>query len=95
MIDVQSSQRQVRKKYTPVNGCTHQPSFMQVLAIFFMVAIIALQANIVSLIADISHAILTTMMALSYIILLLIIYDYIKMIIIDPVDPRLLDEPFK
>lgn len=91
MIDVQSSQRQVRKKYTTVNGCTHTPSLMQVFAIFFMLVIIALQANILSLIVDISHAILTTIMGLSYLILLLIIYDYVKMIIIDPVDPRVLN----
>ena len=91
MIDVQSSQRQVRKKYTKVNGCTHPPSLIQVFAIFFILVIITLQANILSLIVDISQAILTTIMALSYLILLLIIYDYIKMIIIDPVDPRVLN----
>ena len=91
MIEVQTSQRQVRKKYEKVNGCTHSPSFTQILGLGLMTTIIVLQANIISAISAISNAILTTFTALSYAILLLIVYDYIRLVLVDPVDPRVVD----
>lgn len=56
-----------------------------------MLSIIVLQANLIGSISLISNAILTTLTALSYANLLLITYDYITLMLIDPVDPRLVD----
>lgn len=56
-----------------------------------MIAILVLQGTLISSISVIANAILITFTALSYVLLLLIGYDYVRLVRIDPVDPRLKD----
>ena len=85
---------QNRKKYKRTNGCSRAPSWPQVAAALFMVGIVVLQAIIVREIVGVGSAILTLMLVFSYLLLAIIVCDYVWLIISDPVDPRLLDEPF-
>lgn len=86
--------RQLRKKYKTVNGCTSSPSFAQLASLFIMTAIIVLHSILINEIINLSNAILNTLLAFNYVFLIFIVYDYVKLIKIDPVDPRLLDLPF-
>jgi len=94
MIKPKPAQRQVRKKYKKVNGCTQSPSIFQILSLALMVAILVLQAILIKSITDISNAILNFLLGFSYALLLLVTYDYLMLLNIDPVDPRLLELPF-
>jgi hypothetical protein len=85
---------QSRKKYIKVNGCSRAPSAMQIVGIALMLIIIILQACIVGSIVTISNAVLTVLMAFSYLLLAIIVFDYVWLVFSDPVDPRLLDVPF-
>ncbi len=89
-----SFQSQNRKKYKKTNGCSRLPSLPMIGAVIFMVTLIVLHATIVSDIVGLGKAILTLMMVFSYLVLVIIIFDYVCLIISDPVDPRLLDESF-
>lgn len=85
------SKRQVRKKYKTVNGFTNSPSFAQIVSLLLMTTIIILQAILIKSIIEIGSVILNTVLAFSYVFLIFIAYDYVLLMKIDPVDPRLLD----
>jgi len=94
-MEPRTSKRQVRKKYKTVNGCTNSPSFAQIISIVLMITILILQAILIRSIIEIYNVILNTLLAFTYVFLIFIAYDYVKLMKIDPVDPRLLDLPFE
>lgn len=77
------------RKYTRTNGCSRPPSKLQILGLVLVGIVIVLHANIISLIIDINHSVLTFFLAFYFTLLLLIIYDYLQLLLSDPVDPRL------
>ena len=95
MIRNKLSQRQIRKKYKTVNGCTKSPSLPQILSIVLMLTILVLQTILLGSITSIENVILNVLLAFSYLLLILVAYDYVKLITVDPVDPRLLELPFQ
>jgi hypothetical protein len=93
-MELRTTKRQLRKKYIKINGCTNYPSFAQIASLFIIAAIIILHSILISEIINLSNPILNTLLAFSYVFLIFVSYDYVKLIKIDPVDPRLLDLPF-
>jgi hypothetical protein len=74
-----------------VNAYTHKPAFEQIFAIIVMIVIVAMHAVfITSATATLQSSILWVLVAVSYGLLVIIIYDYIFLTCTDPVDDLIL-----
>lgn len=78
--------------YQKSNGCSKPPSFGMLMALFLMLSLIILHALNIESIMKIGHAILLVLFAFNYITLVVVTYDYFILLIVDPVDPRLVDD---
>ena len=86
--------------YVTVNGCTHSPSKEQIITIILYTLILVLHSIfIVPLIVNVHNndvddrtEILIILLVLSYITLIIVIYDYIWITVHDPVDRLVLNQ---
>ena len=80
-------------KYRPRNACTQTPSTLSFLtAIIYLIQLALHSAYAVPGIVAIDHAALWILLGVAYISLILMIYDYIWIMVHDPVD-RVVENP--
>ena len=89
--------RENRKKkvgpYQLTNAYTSPFSCEQVITlILFIIQLVLHSVFVVPVLDDIHHAVLWVLLALHYVLLIGIAFDYINLTINDPVDPLVLDE---
>lgn len=83
------------KIYKTINCCSQGASISQTLAIGLFVGIEILSFNLIaSMLAQCSSA-MYVLMAMSYTALLFLIVEYIRLLVIDPSDPRLQDSNYR
>ena len=82
-----------RGKYRAVNGCKRQCECEQVFWVFGMLVLLTLYSVFVaSTVARWSSVAMKVFMAIDYLLFVPIIYDYLRLTCIDPVDPNIVSE---
>jgi palmitoyltransferase ZDHHC1/11 len=66
-----------------------------IFTLLIMFTIIALHALIIQSVVEISHPILYFLLAFNYVMLVVVAVDYFILLIVDPVDPRLLTNDYQ
>lgn len=85
--------RKVREHYRTINGCKRQIQCQQVFWVFGVFTILGSFSGMVAPpIAQNGNFLLVAFMAIVYAIWPIIIYDYCKLTLTDPVDPNILSE---
>ena len=82
------------RAYQKTNAWTRKPSWQMIITLMLMIALIVLHALLVNRILAISHPILLVLFAFNYVFLLAVMIDYLILLTVDPVDPRLLVQDF-